>query len=154
MTRRPWRPAPQKPHKARDPAVTSRMMSRVRGKDSKAELALRRELWRRGRRYRLHAKDLPGRPDLVFRAERVAVFVDGDFWHARSLVEGDEDTFCAIVRGKESWITKLRRNAERDRTVTAMLEAEGWQVLRLWESDVLEDVESAANLVASLFVST
>src|SRR6516225_10318795 len=65
----------------RDSQVTSRMMAAGRNKDSKAELALRRELHARGMRYRLHARDVPGRPDLVIRSRRLTVFVDGDMWH-------------------------------------------------------------------------
>jgi DNA mismatch endonuclease Vsr len=65
----------------RDPAVTSRMMARVRSKDSKAELALRRALHARGFRYRLHGKEVLGRPDIVNRSRRLAIFVDGDMWH-------------------------------------------------------------------------
>lgn len=143
----PWRSRPRKPHKPRDPAVTSRMMSRVRSKDSKAELALRRELWSRGLRYRIHLKRLQGKPDLVFTGARVAVFVDSDFWHARSLVEGDESTFRAIVREKAWWVAKLTRNAERDREVTAALQEDGWRVVRIWETDLLHDPQAAADRV-------
>lgn len=127
------------------------MMSKVRSKDSKAELALRRELWARGRRYRLHRKDVVGTPDLVFVRHGLAVFVDSDFWHARSLVEGDKEAFRQMVRGRRQdwWIAKLSRNAERDREVTADLEADGWAVLRIWESGVLDNPVAAADRVES-----
>jgi len=106
----------------RDPAITSRMMAAVRGRDSKAELLLRRELHRRGRRYRLHERGLLGKPDIVFKAARVAVFVDGDFWHGNAWrlrgLASFEDQFPT---NREFWVTKLRRNMERDTEVTCGL---------------------------------
>jgi DNA mismatch endonuclease (patch repair protein) len=132
----------------RDPAVTSRMMAAVRNKDSKAELALRRQLYARGLRYRLHARDLPGRPDLVVRKYRLAVFVDGDFWHGNAWkVRGlarFEDQFPS---NRDFWVAKIRRNMQRDQEVTATLVANGWTVVRLWESDVLASPAAAADRV-------
>ena len=99
----------------RDPAVTSRMMAAVRNKDSKAELALRRQLHARGLRYRLHARDLPGRPDLVIRKYRLAVFVDGDFWHGNAWkVRGlarFEDQFPS---NRDFWVEKFTSLASID----------------------------------------
>lgn len=117
------------------------MMSAVRGDGNKAEALLRRELWRRGLRYRLQAKSLIGRPDIVFPRARVAVFVDGDFWHGRGLLENGEDAFRATMRTdrREWWITKLRRNIVRDETVTRTLADNGWYVVRVWESQVKSD---------------
>ncbi len=116
------------------------MMAAVRNKDSKAELALRRELHRRGVRYRLHARDVPGCPDLVIRRYRLAVFVDGDFWHGNAWrlrgLARLEDQFPTRT---EFWTKKIRRNIERDREVTAALEDAGWTVVRVWESEVLRD---------------
>lgn len=144
----PRRP-PRGEYKSRDPAVTSRMMAAVKNKNSLAELALRRELWRRGHRYRLHRRGLVGRPDIVFSAARVVVFVDSDFWHARILVEAGEAALRATIRGprQEWWIAKLRRNAERDREVTAALRSVGWTVIRVWESEVLADVEGITDTI-------
>src|SRR3954470_20834591 len=113
-----------KPRARRDPAVTSRMMSAVRGKDSKAEMSLRRELHRRGLRYRLHARDVVGKPDLVVRSRRVAVFVDGDFWHGNAhRVRGLDRMEDLFPNNREWWMQKLRRNIERDREVTTRLVA-------------------------------
>lgn len=132
----------------RDPAVTSRMMAAVRNKDSRAELMLRRELHRRGLRYRLHAKSVPGRPDLVFPRRRLAVFVDGDFWHGNAWrlrgLERLEDLFPTRT---EWWSAKIRRNMERDQEVTAALLGLGWRVLRFWESDILADPAVPAETV-------
>ncbi len=132
----------------RDPAITSRMMAAVRNKDSKAELALRRELHSAGRRYSLHPKDVTGHPDIAFRKQKVAVFVDGDFWHgvawkARGL-QRLEDLFPSRTQW---WATKIRRNIERDREVTRLLTEQGWTVIRLWESEVLASPGHAAERV-------
>lgn len=134
----------------RDPSVTSRIMRSVRDRDSKAELALRSALHRRGVRYRLHAGDITGRPDLVIRSLRLAVFVDGDFWHGnehrRRGLARLEDLF---PNNTQWWVEKITANVERDRRVTASLEAGGWTVIRLWESDVLADPEAAADRVVA-----
>lgn len=78
------------------------MMSKVRNKDSKAEVALRKELWHCGYRYRLHVCDLRAGPDLVFPSARAAVFVDGDFWHGRTLVEEGREALEATIRASVS----------------------------------------------------
>lgn len=132
----------------RDPAVTSRMMSRVRNKDSRAELVLRSELHRRGLRFRLHARDVLGRPDVVNRSRRLAIFVDGDFWHGNAWrlrgLARLEDQFPTRT---EWWVRKISRTMDRDRAVTAALQADGWTVVRIWESDVLADPSTAATRV-------
>lgn len=137
------------PHR-RDPAVTSRMMARVRSKDSRAELALRRELHARGVRYRLHARDVTGRPDLVHRRARLAVFVDGDFWHGNAHrlrgLPRLEDLFPTRT---DWWVTKITANVHRDTRVTEALREQGWTVLRFWESDVLRDPVAAADTVTA-----
>lgn len=134
----------------RDPAVTSRMMGRVRAKDSKAELALRRALHRAGLRYRLHARDVLGRPDIVIRSRRLAVFVDGDLWHgnpAEAHRRGRDSLADLFPTRTEWWMAKIARNMQRDREVTRTLNAAGWTVVRLWESEVLADPHEAARRV-------
>lgn len=124
------------------------MMAAVRNKDSRAELALRRELHRRGARYRLHAPDVAGRPDLVVRKARLAVFVDGDFWHGNSWrLRGLPSLEAQFPTRTEWWTAKIRRNMERDEEVTRQLRTDGWRVIRLWESDVLRDPAAAAETV-------
>ena len=132
------------------------MMAAVRHRDNKAEVLLRRELWRSGLRYRLHSRKLVGRPDLVFASARLAVFVDGDFWHARGLVEDGERAFRATLRTarQDWWVAKLRGNAERDARVNAALAEAGWRVLRFWESDVHSDVSRIASVVRKAVNST
>ncbi len=134
----------------RDAALVTRIMQKVRGRDTSPELALRRALWRRGLRYRLHAKNLPGKPDIVFPKPRVAVFVDGDFWHGNqwrlrglsSLSEQFADSPNATY-----WMEKIARNAVRDADVTLRLEYDGWRVIRLWESDLNGDINHCVTRV-------
>jgi DNA mismatch endonuclease (patch repair protein) len=124
------------------------MMAAVRGKDTKAEMALRRALHRRGLRYRLHPSDLPGRPDIVIRSKRLAVFADGDMWHGNAWrLRGLNRLEDMFPTNTEFWTKKIRRNMERDREVTARLTEEGWTVVRVWESDILADPELAAQKV-------
>jgi DNA mismatch endonuclease (patch repair protein) len=132
----------------RDPAVTSRMMAAVRNKDTKAELALRRALHRRGLRYRLHPAGVFGRPDIAIRSRRLAVFADGDMWHGNAWrLRGLGRLEDMFPNNTEFWTKKIRRNIERDKEVTARLTEEGWTVVRLWESEILKDPYAAAERV-------
>lgn len=116
--------------------------------NTRCELALRRALWRTGLRYRLHVSTLHGRPDLVFPRARLAIFCDGDFWHGRDL----EQRLERLGRGHNStyWVAKVRRNVERDARHTKALEAEGWAVLRVWESEILRDPRHCADQIAAI----
>lgn len=113
--------------------------------DTRCELLLRHELWRTGLRYRLHVAGLPGRPDVVFPCHRVVVFCDGDFWHGRDL----EARVAKLERGHNAayWVAKIRRNVERDRRQDQALTTAGWHVLRLWEGDIVRDVDSQVAIV-------
>lgn len=117
-------------------------MSKVRGKDTKPELIARRMLHAMGYRYRLQAKDLPGRPDIVFRRRRKVIFVHGCFWHRHP------DPECKLARLPKSrldfWLPKLERNRERDINNVERLEALGWDVLLVWECE-LRDREQLGN---------
>lgn len=118
-------------------------------------MVLRRALWRCGFRYVVHARDLPGRPDVVFRGPRVAVFVDGDFWHGRLLCEGQREEFEAQFRvRREWWVAKIQRNVQRDQEVTQQLAASGWRVLRVWESEVRKSLDDVVGRVAALVRAT
>src|SRR6266849_1377373 len=117
-----------------DKSATARIMASVRGKDSGAEIALRRALHRFGVRYRLHAADVTGRPDLVIRKYRLAVFVDGDFWHGNSWrLRGYESLQDQFASNRAFWVNKIGKNIERDKSVNARLRGGGWTVIRLWE---------------------
>jgi DNA mismatch endonuclease (patch repair protein) len=137
---------------ARDPAVTSRIMSRVKHKNTKPELALRRALHARGARYRLHAADVLGKPDVVVRWRKLAVFIDGDLWHGNphEWERRGRDTLADMFPSHTRWwVDKIERNVARDLFVTTQLRSMGWTVVRLWESDVMRDPAAAAAHVLS-----
>ena len=106
-------------------------MARVRGKDTKPELVVRRALFAMGFRYRLHRKDLPGRPDIVFSSKRKAIFVHGCFWHRHA---GCRMASTPKTR-TEFWVDKFDANERRDAAAIEALEALGWQVLVVWECE-------------------
>lgn len=132
----------------RDPAITSRMMARVRAKNTGPEIALRRELFRRGLRYRIHVGGLPGRPDICFPHARVAVFVDGDFWHGKGWemrgLAGFEEQFPT---NRRFWVDKISRNMARDREVNDELAVRGWDVFRVLESQLKTDLHAQADMI-------
>ncbi len=111
------------------PSKRSDIMSNIRGKNTKPELTIRKMLFSRGLRYRLHSKDLPGKPDIVFRSPRLAIFVNGCFWHQH---KNCKDAFIPSSR-KDYWIPKLEKNVQRDYTAIANLERMGWEVHVIWE---------------------
>lgn len=118
-------------------------MSRIHGKDTGPEVLLRKALWRLGLRYRIHYP-IPGRPDLVFTKQRIAVFVDGCFWHG-CLIHG-----VAPKSNASFWRTKIDENRERDRKVNDALASAGWVVLRIWEHDIEYEFEEVIRTVAEL----
>lgn len=122
----------------------SQLMSRIRGRDTRPELILRRAVWSLGLRYRLQVRVGRTRPDLLFVGARLAVFLDGCFWH------GCPEHYVAPRSSREFWSRKLRQNVERDRRATKWLEAAGWRVLRLWEHEVEIDPGEAARQIEVL----
>lgn len=111
------------------PEARSAVMSRIRGKDTGPELTIRRELKRRKVYFSTHAKDLPGRPDIVFRRIKLAVFIDGDFWHGWRF---------PLWQHKLSpkWRDKIAATRQRDQKTFSKLRRMGWTVLRIWEHQV------------------
>jgi DNA mismatch endonuclease (patch repair protein) len=118
-------------------------MQRVRNKDSQIELLLRKELWRRGHRYRKNVNGIEGKPDIVFLGKKVAVFCDSEFWHGYNWEERKDD----FKSNRDFWIPKIERNMMRDVTVNAVLEYDGWTVLRFWGRDIKKDVRACADAV-------
>ena len=119
-------------------------MQHIRAKDTKAELLLRKALWHKGIRYRKNIVFLPGKPDIAITKRRIAIFVDGDFWHAR----GHEDNPGEqIATNKRFWTAKMKRNVERDCYVNELLLEQGWLVLRFWESDVKKKLDKCVDEV-------
>lgn len=125
-------------------------MRKNRREGGRAEQLLRQTLWRNGLRYRKHVMGLPGQPDLVFSRARLCVFVDGDFWHGRDWVKLRQR--LQQRANPDYWIPKIARNMERDREQERRLANEGWHVLRLWETDVLKDVEAVCRTITAKIV--
>ncbi len=123
-------------------------MQNIRSKDSKAEVLLRKTLWHKGLRYRKNFKGLPGTPDIVFTKQKMVIFVDGDFWHARGHQDRPGEQ---VATNKEFWKKKLADNVERDRFVNDALLEQGWLVLRFWESDVKKDLNKCVNEILQFF---
>jgi DNA mismatch endonuclease (patch repair protein) len=126
-------------------SARSRLMGRIRGRNTKPEMRLRKALWALGFRYRLHAKHLPGRPDLAFPKYKVAVFIDGEFWHGYQWETRRE----GIKTNRDYWIPKIERNMARDREHDRALEAAGWTVLRFWAKQVEQDPEACLTQIAA-----
>lgn len=126
-------------------------MAAVRSTGTRPEMALRRELFRRGLRYRIRTK-VSGRPDIVFPTARVACFVDGDRWHGNGWklrgFASFEDEFAH--RNADFWRQKITKNIQRDRQVTEQLERDDWLVFRAWASEVECDVAAVADRVETL----
>ena len=122
------------------PEKRSAMMSRIRGRDTGPEMALRRALWASGLRYRIYPA-LPGKPDIAFISGKVAIFVDGCFWHGCSLHGVMPST------NTEFWRRKIGRNMERDNETNEKLEKAGWIVLRFWEHEVEKSLQVCVDRV-------
>lgn len=141
------------------PAQRHRCMSHIRSRNTKPELKVRQWLWQHGYRYRLCVKGVPGKPDIVMRKYRTAIFVNGCFWHGHGVkllvnseelrvnsgdVEVENSKCCKIPKtNREFWVNKILRNQERDQQNYQILRENGWQVIVLWEcqlkASLLED---------------
>lgn len=126
-------------------------MSAIRSLDNRTERAVRKRLHALGFRYRKYDEQLPGKPDMIFPASRVAVFIDGDYWHARVLVDGGPAVLRRAIGERPTanyWIDKFTRRALRDREVTLELRRMGWAVIRVWESEARKDIEGCVQAIA------
>ncbi|MEW6119560.1 MAG: very short patch repair endonuclease [Pseudomonadota bacterium] len=131
-----------------DPATRSRMMSGIRGKNTRPEIAIRKEMFRRGFRYRLHAKELPGKPDIVFPRFRAVVFVHGCFWHGH-----DCPLFKLPSTRPEFWREKIDRNRQNDRKTIDALLSSGWRVATIWECSMRGKKERELSSVVDVLQS-
>lgn len=126
------------------PEVRSSVMSRIKGKDTGPERRIATSLSDYGHLWESHAKDLPGRPDFVFREHRVAVFVDGDFWHGWKFNEWRDKL-------SEAWEAKISANRARDARNHRRLRRMGWKVIRLWEHQIERDcAKCIAKILAAI----
>ena len=119
-------------------------MSRIRAKNTGPEIKLRKLLFARGiRGYRIHF-DLPGKPDIVFTRKKIALFIDGCFWHKCPVCFQEPET------RKEFWIKKIRSNIERDKKVNEQLSNDGWTVIRIWEHEIKKEPEKVVEKIIAL----
>ena len=125
------------------PEQITKNMKAVKCKGSKIEVMLMKELWSRGLRYRKNVKTVFGKPDIAFIGKKVAVFCDSEFWHGYNWEERKHD----FKSHQEFWIPKIERNMERDKDVTAALEADGWTVLRFWGRNIKKNLSECADTI-------
>lgn len=128
-----------------DPAARSRLMAKIGPKNTAPELAVRRAAHAAGFRFRLHRRDLPGTPDLVFPRFRAAIFVHGCFWHGHGCAKG------RLPKSREDyWVPKIEANRTRDAAKAAALEAAGWRVLTIWQCEIGDPSSLAGRIAAFL----
>lgn len=123
------------------------IMSRVKSKDTMPEIKLRRELWKRGLRYRVATENLPGKPDILFPRAKVVVFVDGEFWHGHKL------SAERLNQMSDYWHHKIGCNVERDCNNNERLKEMGYEVLRFFERDILKNSETLADQIETIVKS-
>jgi len=121
----------------------SNLMKKIRSKNTKPEIVFRKALWANGIRYHLNVKTLSGTPDIVIRKNKIAIFIDGEFWHGYNWVEKRN----RIKNNKDYWIPKIERNIERDKEVNKSLDKIGYKVLRFWSNQVAKDLEGCIQKV-------
>ena len=119
----------------------SKLMSKIKGKNSKPEMRFRRALWAEGVRYRVDSKQLPGRPDVSIKKYKLAIFIDGEFWHGYNWAERKKN----IKSNRKFWIPKIERNIQRDRQVNQQLHDMGFTVFRFWESEIKNHLNKCIN---------
>jgi len=124
------------------PEQRSYCMSRIEGKDTGLEVRVRSALHKRGLRFRKHVKQLPGRPDIVFSRARVAVFVDGDFWHGYRFPLWEDKV-------SDFWKEKISRSRERDSRNRRKLRYMGWTVIHLWQHELQRDFQACIDRIIS-----
>ncbi len=131
------------------PEQRHKNMVAIKSKDTGIEVMLRKELWRRGLRgYRKNYKKLPGKPDIVFTKQKVAIFCDSEFWHGYDW----ENRKAWIKTNREYWYPKIERNMQRDRDINELLQKNGWVVLRFWGKQIKKDLNGCADSITLVLV--
>jgi len=126
-------------------AERSRTMGRIKGKDTKIEVKLRKALWHLGIRYRKNYRKLPGTPDIVLTRYKIAIFCDSDFWHGYDWEHRKE----CIRSNRDYWLPKIERNIERDKDVDDQLIELGWLPLHYWEHCINKDLQGCLDDILS-----
>lgn len=131
--------------KKRTKEVTHKIMASIKAKNTKPELIFRRALWARGTRYRIHV-DIFGKPDIAIKKYKLAIFIDGDFWHGNNWrLRGLPSLDAEIEKYSKFWKEKIKKNIERDDEVNRKLEYQGWHVLRFWQSAIESNLDECIN---------
>lgn len=123
-----------------------RNMQRIRSKDTKAEVMLRKALWKKGYRYRKNWGKLPGCPDIALTKQKICIFVDGEYFHGKDWEAGRKEKVSA-GNNASYWVPKIEKNMDRDRSADAELNGLGWTVLRFWSRDVVKNVDACVNAI-------
>ncbi|RAJ20993.1 very short patch repair endonuclease [Pedobacter cryoconitis] len=118
-------------------------MSKIKAKNSAAEMLLRKALWAKGIRYRVHVNQLIGKPDLVIKKYHLVIFIDGSFWHG---YQWDKKRL-SIKDNKDFWIPKIERNMQRDNSYNEILKSKGYTVMRFWDHDVKKRLDACINQI-------
>lgn len=121
----------------------SKIMGKIRGKNTKPELAFRKALYKEGYRYRIDYKKLIGRPDVVLKKYKTVIFIDGEYWHGHNWAERKHK----VKTNREFWIAKIERNMQRDREVNEELERLGYKIFRFWETEIKKELEECLQKV-------
>ncbi|WP_214761749.1 very short patch repair endonuclease [Exiguobacterium sp. s129] len=126
-------------------SATNKGIQKVRGKDTKMELKVRKALWHRGLRYRKNYKKLLGTPDIAFPNQKLVIFLDSCFWHGCPLHYREPKS------NQEFWNEKIKRNQERDAEQTEHYVCQGWTILRFWEHEIASDFERVINDIVTTY---
>jgi DNA mismatch endonuclease (patch repair protein) len=121
----------------------SKLMRKIKSNNTKPELLLRKSLWALGVHYRLNVTKLPGKPDIVINKKKVAIFVDGEFWHGYNW----EQKKLKIKSNKDYWLKKIEGNMKRDQANTKLLTEQGFTVIRFWEHELKKDLQSCVDKI-------
>jgi len=125
-------------------------MSRVRSKNTKIEIMLRKALWHSGIRYRKNFKALPGTPDIAITKYKIAIFCDGEFWHGKNWnIQKNK-----LHSNKEFWISKIEKNMDRDYYTASRLEYEGWYVIRFWGKEIEKDIDECLKEIREIIIQS
>jgi len=123
-------------------------MQAIRASGTKAEVLLSKALWSKGYRYRKNDKTVPGKPDIVFKRYKIAIFCDGEFWHGKDW----EIKKPKLDQNKEYWVKKIERNIERDKEVKYALEIAGWTVVRFWDKEIRKNLNNCLKVIEELIL--
>lgn len=131
-----------------NPEQRRRNMQAIKASGTKSEILLAKSLWAKGYRYRKNYSHLIGKPDIVFKKHKIAVFCDGEFWHGKDWHIKKEK----LGQNREYWIKKIEHNMERDKKINLILENEGWTVVRFWDKQILRELNNCLKVIEDLIL--